>query len=596
MDAANPIGPEDDRRMNAALTDYRQRLDRGETVDREAFLAEHAQVADQLRAYFGIADLVERMTDPHDAETLASPGGTTVSVAPLSRIRYFGDYELLEEIARGGMGVVYKARQVPLNRIVALKMILAGQFASEADVQRFHTEAEAAAQLQHPNIVAIHEIGEHNGQHYFSMDYIEGTSLAARIAKQPFNPREAAALLKQVAEAVHFAHEHGVVHRDLKPANVLLDTRDVPRVTDFGLAKRVQGANDLTGTGQILGTPSYMSPEQAAAQRSEVGPASDVYSLGAIFYELLTGRPPFQADSALDTVLLVIDTEPARPRRLNRRIPWELEQVCLKCLQKIPAKRYRSAQALADDLERFLLGEPTLAGRQIKGRTRRLVFGCGLTLLVVCGGITWGVLKAVPLVIDFLRRETLTQIRENAELLASAGQWQPPLPDASGEQLFPKQVGEYRLIDYASPAGIPDLRIDVPLRQATYEGNARQIDIFLIRATSLECEALFRRIEDLADRRRPDRPSEDEWDDGPDWHGTWSWYGPIEAHGGGVTVKRLGFRRSSPRDHVGFLWCADWLLIARTKKDASPEDFLKLYMQSNKRPAVPGAVNADPNL
>jgi len=224
------------------------------------------------------------------------------------------------------------------------------------------------------------------------------------------------------------------------------------------------------------------------------------------------------------------------------------------------------------------------------------VFGCGLTLLVIFGGITWGALKAVPLVIDFFQREAQKQIQENTELLALAGKWQPPSTDASAELLFPKQVGEYQLIDHASPAGIPDLRIDVPLRQATYEGNARQIDVFLLRATSLECEALFRRIEDLADRRRPNRPSDDKWDDGPDWRGSWSWYGPIETGGGGVTVKRLGFRRSSPRDHVGFLWCADWLLIARTKQDASPEDFLKAYLQSSQRQGVPGVENVDPQF
>ena len=297
------------------------------------------------------------------AGTVKAPVGEAGCIAPMpgTRVRYFGDYELLEVIARGGMGVVYKARQVSLNRTVALKMILAGQLASEADVQRFHTEAEAAANLQHPNIVAIHEVGEHEGQHYFSMDYVEGKSLAEMVREHPLPAKQAAAYLKTIAEAIHYAHQEGVLHRDLKPSNILIDGADHARITDFGLAKRAADERGLTLTGQLLGTPSYMPPEQAEGKRGEVGPHSDVYSLGAVLYELLTGRPPFRAETAFATVAQVLRAEPAAPRLLNSEIPRDIETVCLKCLEKEPRRRYASAQALADELRRFLAGEPIQA-------------------------------------------------------------------------------------------------------------------------------------------------------------------------------------------------------------------------------------------
>jgi serine/threonine protein kinase/WD40 repeat protein len=308
-----------------------------------------------------------------DAETLApsaapppSGNGDTIGAQSAkahvgTRVRYFGDYELLEEIARGGMGVVYKARQLSLNRTVALKMILAGQLAGEADVKRFYREAEAAANLDHPGIVPIFEIGQHDGQHYFSMGFVEGTSLSTKLAVGPLPPRDAAALLKQIAEAVQYAHEHGVIHRDLKPGNVLLDKQGRPRVTDFGLAKRVQSASDLTGTGQILGTPSYMPPEQAAGRLDEVRETADVYALGAILYAMLTGRPPFQADNPIDTVMQVLQREPVAPRQLNPKVPIDLETICLKCLEKTTRRRYDSADLLVAELNRFVERRPILA-------------------------------------------------------------------------------------------------------------------------------------------------------------------------------------------------------------------------------------------
>jgi serine/threonine protein kinase len=307
-------------------------------------------------------------TQPHLDTTAANPAGDCSTTqldqrtvhkvdAPPER---FGDYELISEVARGGMGVVYRARQVGLGRIVALKMILAGRFADQEDVQRFHSEAEAAARLQHPNIVSIFEIGEIDGQHFFSMEFIEGTSLARKVACGPLPGRTAAGYVRRIALAVHHAHEHGIIHRDLKPSNILLDREDEPHITDFGLAKRLGGDPGRTRTGAVLGTPSYMSPEQAQGRR-DLGPATDIYSLGAVLYELVTGRPPFAAETPLDTVLQVIQNDPVPPRLLNPKIDHDLETICLKCLQKDPQLRYESAEALARDLQRYLDGETVSA-------------------------------------------------------------------------------------------------------------------------------------------------------------------------------------------------------------------------------------------
>jgi tetratricopeptide (TPR) repeat protein/tRNA A-37 threonylcarbamoyl transferase component Bud32 len=297
----------------------------------------------------------------HELETLAAEHAPAGGRAVPAGSRSFGDYELLDIIAKGGMGVVYKARQKKLNRIVALKMILAGQFANERDVERFYGEAEAAANLRHPNIVAVHEVGEAEGQHFFSMDFVDGQSLSAMVRERPLSPQWAAQLVQKIAEAVEFAHGQGILHRDLKPSNVLLDKRGQPLITDFGLAKRVGGHSHLTMTGTVVGTPSYMPPEQAAGKSEEVGPESDVYSTGALLYELLTGTPPFRAATPLETLQQVLHNEAPSPRLLNSSVPADLETICLKCLQKEPARRYQTSQQLADELGRYLAGEPILA-------------------------------------------------------------------------------------------------------------------------------------------------------------------------------------------------------------------------------------------
>jgi serine/threonine protein kinase len=327
----------------------------------------------------------------------------TAKIALGAKVRYFGDYELLEEIGRGGMGVVFKARQASLNRFVALKMLLQGPFAAEEFVKRFHAEAEAVASLQHPNIVAIHEVGLHEEQHYFSMDYIDGPSLAELVAQEPLPPERAARYVRQIAEAIHYAHQRGILHRDLKPSNVLIDPSDQPRVTDFGLAKRLQPdspaalASHLTITGQVMGAPSYMPPEQAAGRSSQLGVASDVYALGAVLYHLLTGRPPFVGDTIPAVLAQVQSQEPQPLRELNAVIPRDLETICLHCLRKNPRERYATAAELAEDLRRWSEGKPILARprsgteRLLRLASNRTVFVpvLALVLLVLVTGGLW---------------------------------------------------------------------------------------------------------------------------------------------------------------------------------------------------------------
>ena len=282
---------------------------------------------------------------------------------PIKMLGDFGDYELLNEIGRGGQGVVYRAHQKSLNRTVALKVIGLGPWATEAHLKRFRREAEAAANLDHPFIVPIHEVGERDGCCYFSMNFVEGGQLDEVVRGAPMSIRQAAELIAKVARTVHYAHEHGILHRDIKPGNVLLDTKGEPHLTDFGLARLVEAESTVTRTLDVMGTPSYMAPEQAAGNNAAVSKATDVYGLGAVFYELLTRHPPFAGGTTFETVRLVLDTEPRPPGLLNPKVDRDLSTICLKCLEKDPKRRYSSALALAEDLEHWLKHEPIRAKR-----------------------------------------------------------------------------------------------------------------------------------------------------------------------------------------------------------------------------------------
>ncbi len=298
-------------------------------------------------------------------ESAPVTGGASTAITPspqlppnLPRIR---GYEVQAVLGRGGMGVVYQAWHLRLHRAVALKMLLAGAYARPEELERFLREAEAVAGLRHPNIVQVYDVGDVDGRPYFTMEFIEGGTLAQQLTGMPQPAQQAAALVATVADAIHLAHKSGIVHRDLKPGNILLTADGTPKITDFGLARGLHDSASLTLTGAPMGTPSYMAPEQARGQKRAIGPATDVYALGAILYELLTGRPPFRSETPAATVQQLLAEEPVPPMRLNRRVPRDLETICLKCLQKEPHRRYASAAGLAEDLRRFARGEPILA-------------------------------------------------------------------------------------------------------------------------------------------------------------------------------------------------------------------------------------------
>jgi serine/threonine-protein kinase len=418
-----------DQRLARLLGELTEQIQRGEQPDLERLARQHPELAPELRELWGTVLVAEGLAKPRAGSQItvdfppAIPPEETDTVPNMPR--RFGDYELLEELGRGAMGVVFKARQRSLQRSVAIKMLLRSDLASGADLARFRAEAESAARLEHAHVVAVYEVGECDGVAYFSMKYIEGTTLAKLVSAGPLPDREAARYLVPICQAIHHAHQHGILHRDLKPSNVLIDRDGEPHVSDFGLAKRLPAMTDqgpakgLTMTGAIVGTPSYMSPEQAAGSRGVLSAASDIYSLGAILYEMLTGRPPFQGATHLDTLFMVLEQEPVPPRLLNRQVNRELEMICLKCLQKPADLRYETAAQLADDLQAFLKGEPTSV------RSSGLVYHMSrllsethhaavlenwgllwmwhsLALVVLCSLTNWLYLRRVDTVIPYL--------------------------------------------------------------------------------------------------------------------------------------------------------------------------------------------------
>jgi serine/threonine-protein kinase len=353
----------DESTLAELLQQMTDALRSGTPPDLEAIARQHPAHSGELRELWAAALIAEEMAR-HAGETTEWPPSTATGPSAPSTPHtplQIGGLELLEELGRGGMGVVYRARQQSVGRVVAVKRLLRGETATAVDFDRFFAEAKAVAHLSDPHIVVVHDVGLHDGLPYIAMQFVEGTTLARRLAEGPMPPDEAARLLAPVCRAIHHAHEHGILHRDLKPSNILIDHDGRPYVSDFGLAKRVDAESSLTPSGMIVGTPSYMPPEQASGGRGAIGPASDVYSLGAILYQMLTGRPPFLAASPLETILLVLEQDPVPPRVLNPRANPDLEMIALKCLQKPPELRYQSAAALADDLDAFLAGEPVSA-------------------------------------------------------------------------------------------------------------------------------------------------------------------------------------------------------------------------------------------
>src|SRR5438093_7898249 len=351
--------------------------------------------------------LVATVVDPGLAEQLAcdeATGAPPVKIAAHAGelLGELGDYELLEVVGRGGQGVVFRARQKSLNRIVALKVIGLGQWATKAHLKRFRLEAEAAASLDHPCIVPIYEVGERDGQCYFSMKFIEGGQLDEVVKQTPISIRRAVELIAKVARTVNYAHEHGILHRDIKPGTILLDAKGEPQLTDFGLARLVESESTVTRTLEVLGTPSYMAPEQAACNNPATAgltSATDVYGLGAVLYQLLTGHPPFAGGTTYETIKLLLETEPRPPRLWNPKVDRDLSTICLKCLEKDPQRRYSSALALAEDLERWLKHEPIQArrtgviarGKQWLQRnpTVAAMVALSLALIAAVGVIVW---------------------------------------------------------------------------------------------------------------------------------------------------------------------------------------------------------------
>ncbi len=347
-----------DERLAYRISELADRIQRGERIDLQQACRETPEFASDLRELWGTILVTDAIGQVHEEAEAPSDAGSLQLKLPVT----VGDFELLHELGRGGMGVVYRARQISLVREVAIKMILRERLASPEEKKRFFVEAESTARLNHPNIVPVYEVGELDGRPFFSMEYIRGMTLMQRINQGPIPQRRAVQIIAPICRAIAYAHSQGIIHRDVKPSNILLDSKGMPKLTDFGLAKLITGDQEsLTRTGAILGTPTYMSPEQATGQEQLMGPGSDIYSIGSVLYHALTGRPPLVANSPIELAMKIVEQDPPAPRLLEPRLDRDLEMIVVRCLQKPPDLRYKTADSLANDLESFLRDEPVSA-------------------------------------------------------------------------------------------------------------------------------------------------------------------------------------------------------------------------------------------
>jgi tetratricopeptide (TPR) repeat protein/tRNA A-37 threonylcarbamoyl transferase component Bud32 len=540
------------QRLERVMADFLLKVDAGQAPDPAAWLARYPELNPELAEFFADQAAIGRLIAPpkpgsddpsatatapgspprarKPAATLAGPGARgshlvepthptergsgpegaapaasdAEALARGTRVTYFGDYELIKVLGGGGMGVVYKARQISLNRPVALKMLRTADFASDDELRRFQNEAEAVATLDHPHIVPILEVGSHDGRRYFSMKLIGGHSLDRRLADFVADPHATARLIAQAADAVNHAHQRGILHRDLKPANILVDDQGEPHVTDFGLAKRVASDSDLTNSGAILGTPAYMAPEQASGRRGAVTTASDVYGLGATLYAMLAGRAPFGGDSVAQTLELVRERTPEPPSAHNAAVPRDLETICLKCLAKDPRRRYATAAALADDLRHYLAGEP-IAARPVGTLTRAwmwsrrkpalagLIAGLALTLLGGLIGVATQWRRAEANFREAEHQRTVAQDNLRRELTANVA-----LREANARETAARERAQarFQLALEAVRRYYTGASEDVLLKRAEFEG---------LRKTLLNSALEFYKTlqDDLGDARDP---------------------------------------------------------------------------------------------